>query len=72
MKFRVLITKKKIAQYGLNFQYVKNPNMIFASLDFSFEGIYQSLRRMYRFGQTKEVSAYIITIATMENVKKSY
>lgn len=70
-EFRVLITKKKIAQYGLNFQYVKNPNMIFASLDFSFEGIYQSLRRMYRFGQTKEVNAYIITIATMENVKKS-
>jgi len=70
-EFRVLITKKKIAQYGLNFQYVKNANMIFASLDFSFEGIYQSLRRMYRFGQTQEVNAYIITIATMENVKKS-
>jgi len=70
-EFRVLITKKKIAQYGLNFQYVRNPNMIFASLDFSFEGIYQALRRMYRFGQTKQVNAYIITIATMENVKKA-
>lgn len=70
-KFRVLITKKKIAQYGLNFQYVKNPNMIFASLDFSFEGIYQAMRRMYRFGQTSIVNIYLITIATMENVKKS-
>lgn len=70
-KFRVLITKKKIAQYGLNFQYVRNPNMIFASLDFSFEGTYQAIRRMYRFGQTKEVDVYLITIATMENVKKS-
>jgi len=70
-EFRVLITKKKIAQFGLNFQYVKNPNMIFASLDFSFEGTYQAMRRMYRFGQTNEVNVYLITIATMENVKKS-
>lgn len=68
-EFRVLITKKKIAQYGLNFQYVKNANMIFASLDFSFEGMYQSMRRMYRFGQKNEVNIYMITIATMENVK---
>lgn len=43
-EFRVLITKKKIAQFGLNFQYVKNANMIFASLDFSFEGTYQAIR----------------------------
>lgn len=70
-EFRVLITKKKIAQYGLNFQYVKNPNMIFASLDFSFEGTYQAIRRMYRFGQTNKVNVYLITIATMENVKKA-
>jgi DNA modification methylase len=70
-QFRVLITKKKIAQYGLNFQYVRNANMIFASLDFSFEGTYQAMRRMYRFGQTNEVNAYLITIATMENVKKA-
>ncbi|RLD26266.1 MAG: DNA methylase [Bacteroidetes bacterium] len=70
-EFRVLITKKKIAQYGLNFQYVKNPNMIFASLDFSFEGTYQAIRRMYRFGQSNIVNVYLITIATMENVKKS-
>lgn len=70
-EFRILITKKKIAQFGLNFQYVKNPNMIFASLDFSFEGTYQATRRMYRFGQTNEVNVYLITIATMENVKKA-
>lgn len=70
-KHRVLITKKKIAQYGLNFQYVKNPNMIFASLDFSFEGTYQAIRRMYRFGQTNEVNVHLITTPTMGNVKKT-
>lgn len=64
--FRVLITKKKIAQFGLNFQNCNN--QIFASLDFSFEGLYQSIRRSYRFGQKKEVNIYLITTDTMTNV----
>jgi hypothetical protein len=68
-KFRVLVTKTKIAQFGLNFQHC--PNQIFASLDFSFEGLYQAIRRSYRFGQTKEVNIYIIATDTMENVVQS-
>lgn len=67
--YRVLITKKKIAQFGMNFQNCNN--QIFASLDFSFEGLYQAIRRSYRFGQKKEVNIYIITTDTMENVIKS-
>jgi len=67
--FRVLITKSKIAQFGLNFQSCHN--QVFASLDFSFEGLYQSIRRSYRFGQEKEVNIYLITTDTMANVKKS-
>jgi superfamily II DNA or RNA helicase len=50
-KFRVLITKTKIAQFGLNYQNCRN--QIFASLDFSFEGLYQAIRRSYRFGQKR-------------------
>lgn len=65
-EFRVLITKKKIAQFGLNYQHCNN--QIFASLDFSFEGLYQSIRRSYRFGQKKDVNIYIISTDTMENV----
>ena len=65
-KYKVLITKSKIAQFGLNFQNCNN--QIFASLDFSFEQLYQSIRRSYRFGQKKEVNIYIITTDTMENV----
>jgi DNA modification methylase len=68
-QFRVLVTKTKIAQFGLNFQHC--PNQIFASLDFSFEGLYQAIRRSYRFGQTKEVNIYIISTDTMENVTSS-
>lgn len=65
-EFRVLVTKPKIAQYGLNYQHC---NMqIFPSLDFSFEGTYQAIRRSYRFGQKREVNIHLITTDTMENV----
>lgn len=65
-EFRVLITKKKIAQFGLNYQHCNN--QIFAGLDFSFEGLYQAIRRSYRFGQKKDVNIYIVATDTMENV----
>lgn len=68
-EFRVLITKAKIAQYGLNYQNCRN--QVFASLDFSFEGLYQSIRRSYRFGQKNEVNIYIVTTDTMQNVIQS-
>lgn len=67
-EFKVLITKTKIAQFGLNYQNCSN--QIFASLDFSFEGTYQAIRRSYRFGQTKDVNIHLITTDTMQNVIK--
>lgn len=69
-EFRVLITKLKIAQFGLNYQNCHN--QIFASLDFSFESTYQGIRRSYRFGQTEQVNIYLITTDTMSNVKDSF
>lgn len=68
-QFRVLITKTKIAQFGLNYQNCRN--QVFPSLDFSFEGLYQAIRRSYRFGQKNEVNIYLITTDTMTNVIKS-
>jgi hypothetical protein len=68
-EFRILITKNKIASFGMNYQNCKN--QIFASLDFSFEGLYQSIRRSYRFGQKDEVNIYLITTDTMANVKQA-
>lgn len=67
--FRVLVTKPKIAQYGLNYQHCNI--QIFPSLDFSFEGTYQAIRRSYRFGQKKEVNIHLITTDTMNNVMES-
>ena len=68
-EFKHLITKIKIAQFGLNYQNCSN--QVFASLDFSFEGLYQGIRRSYRFGQTKDVNIHLITTDTMKNVIKS-
>lgn len=68
-EFRILITKTKIASFGLNYQNCRN--QIFASLDFSFEGLYQAIRRSYRFGQENEVNIYLITTDTMINVNQS-
>lgn len=69
-EFRILITKLKIAQFGLNYQNCRN--QIFASLDFSFEATYQGIRRSYRFGQTESVRIILITADTMANVKDSF
>lgn len=69
-EFRVLITKLKIAQFGLNYQNCHN--QIFASLDFSFESTYQGIRRSYRFGQEHDVNIYLIATDTMQNVRKSF
>lgn len=68
-KYRVLITKLKIAQFGLNYQNCHN--QIYASLDFSFESTYQGIRRSWRFGQEHEVNVYLICTDTMGNVRET-
>lgn len=65
-EFRTLITKTKIAQFGLNYQNCHN--QIFAALDFSFESLYQAIRRSYRFGQKHPVNIHLVTTDTMQNV----
>lgn len=65
--YRILITKTKIAGIGMNFQNCHN--QIFASPDFSFEALYQAIRRMYRFGQSHTVNIWMIIADTMGNVK---
>lgn len=55
---RVLITKPKIAGFGMNFQNAHN--MVFFGLSDSWESYYQCIRREWRFGQTKQVNVYIV------------
>lgn len=68
-EFTVLITKGKIAQFGLNYQHCGN--QLFASLDFSFEKVYQSIRRSLRFGRVGVVKAWLLTVRTMGNVVRA-
>lgn len=69
-EFRILVTKLKIAQFGLNYQNCRN--QIYASLDFSFEATYQGIRRSYRFGQKETVNIWLVIADTMGNVKDSF
>ena len=68
-KIRVLVSKSEIFGYGMNWQHCRN--VAFVGLSYSFENLYQALRRSYRFGQTQEVNAYIIQASTEGAVVKS-
>lgn len=57
-KFRVLVTKPKIAGHGMNFQNAHN--MLFLGLSDSWEAYYQCIRRQWRFGQQHPVNVWII------------
>ena len=69
---RVLVSKPRIAGFGMNFQHCHN--MIFVGLSDSWEQYYQAVRRCWRFGQTKQVNVYIITAdiegMVIENIKR--
>lgn len=55
---RVLITKPRIAGFGMNLQNAHQ--MAFVGLSDSWEAYYQSIRRCWRFGQTEAVRAHIV------------
>ncbi len=61
-KARVIISKPSICGLGLNWQHCRN--VAFVGLSYSFEDFYQALRRSYRFGQSKQVNAYVIQATT--------
>ena len=68
---KYLVSKPSIAGFGLNFQNCNN--IIFCGLSDSYERFYQSIRRCYRFGQTKPVNVYIVLgtseLNVLDNIK---
>ena len=56
-KIRVLVTKPKIAGFGLNWQHCRRIG--FVGVSDSFEAYYQAIRRCWRFGQKRDVYAYL-------------
>ena len=65
-KVRVLISKSSIFGMGLNFQQCNHA--IFCGMDYSYEGYYQAVRRLYRFGQGKPVHIYRVLAHTELNI----
>ncbi len=69
---RVMVTKSKIAGFGLNMQGCHN--VIFFGLSDSYESFYQAIRRCWRFGQKYPVNCHIITTDIegniVENIKR--
>ena len=69
---RVIVSKPKIIGLGLNFQHCAD--MAYVGLSDSYEQLYQSIRRCWRFGQTKPVNVHIITAETegavVSNIKR--
>lgn len=69
---RILITKPKIAGFGMNWQHCADTG--FVGLNDSFEQVYQAVRRFWRFGQTQPVNVHFIAASTegavLENLKR--
>jgi hypothetical protein len=65
-KYRMIVTKPKIAGFGMNWQHCNN--VIFAGLSDSYEAFYQAVRRCWRFGQKKSVNCHIITTDIEGNI----
>lgn len=71
-KIRVMVTKPRIAGFGMNLQNCHN--MAFVGLSDSYEQFYQAVRRCWRFGQKKPVHVHMITAQTegavVANIKR--
>jgi len=62
----VLVTKPKIAGFGMNFQ--NACNMVFLGLNDSWETYYQCIRREWRYGQDKPVNVSILLHSVEDSV----
>lgn len=64
--FRVIVTKPKLAGFGVNWQHCAHA--VFASISFSYEQHYQAVRRSHRFGQTERVRNDIVISDTERSI----
>lgn len=65
---RVLVTKPRVAGFGLNFQHCALT--VFAGLSFSYEQFYQATRRFWRYGQQRTVDCHVVMAETEEMIWK--
>lgn len=63
---RVIVTKPKLAGFGLNWQHART--QVFASLSHSYEQYYQAIRRSWRYGQTGQVVCHVVIAETEHGI----
>ncbi|MDD2858874.1 MAG: DNA methyltransferase [Candidatus Nanopelagicales bacterium] len=68
-RIRVLITKPRIAGFGMNFQ--NCARMAFVGLNDSWEAYYQCIRRCWRFGQKRPVEVTIVISEAEEGIYRN-
>lgn len=71
-EIKVLVTKPSIAGFGMNWQHCSS--VFFCGLSDSYEEFYQAIRRCWRYGQTKDVTATVVISdtegAVVQNIKR--
>jgi superfamily II DNA or RNA helicase len=65
-EYRVIVTKPKLAGFGVNWQHCAHA--VFASISFSYEQHYQAVRRSHRFGQSETVRNDIVLSDTEASI----
>jgi hypothetical protein len=69
---QILESKPEIAGFGMNWQHCAN--MAFVGLSYSFENMFQAIRRCWRFGQKRPVHAHLVIAETegavLENIRR--
>lgn len=71
-KTRVIVSKPSITGWGVNLQHCARA--VYVGLSHSFEAWHQSVRRIYRFGQSRPVDCHVVTSssegAVVANLKR--
>lgn len=71
-RIRVMVSKPSIMGWGVNLQHCART--AYVGLSHSFEAWYQSIRRVYRFGQKRAIDCHVITSdaegAVVANLKR--
>lgn len=71
-EIKILVSKPKICGFGMNWQHCHN--LMIVGLSDSYEMLYQVVRRLWRYGQTHDVSVHIVIAdtegAVLKNIKK--
>lgn len=69
-EFGVLVTKTKIAGFGMNWQHCAD--MVFMGASHSYEQTYQAIRRCWRFGQKRRVTVNVIRSEADQGIVANY